>query len=88
MMIRQALEMDNKKLYRKLMQLTGISPVNYLRKIRLRRAAQLLEQGGYSVSEVMYMVGYVNASHFTSNFSEEFGMTPGKYLKNNRTMSD
>ncbi|MGM9753117.1 MAG: response regulator [Candidatus Cryptobacteroides sp.] len=84
----QALEMDNKRLYRKLMQLTGISPVNYLRKIRLRRAAQLLEQGGYSVSEVMYMVGYVNASHFTSNFSEEFGMTPGKYLKNNRKMSD
>lgn len=84
----RALEMDNKKLYRKILQLTGMTPVSYLRKLRIRRAAHLIEQGGYSISEVMYMVGYVNASHFSSNFNDEFGMTPRNFQKNLKKMSE
>ena len=75
----QLLEIDNKQLYRKIKQLTGITPVSYLRKLRVSRAAYLLEQGKFTVSEVMYMVGYSNASHFSKLFARQTGLTPKQY---------
>lgn len=79
---------DNKQLYRKLKQLTGLTPVNYIRKLRMRKAAVLLEQEKFTVSEVMYLVGYSNSSYFSKCFAEEFGSTPKGYAATKRTMSD
>lgn len=72
---------DNKQLYRKLKQLTGSTPVNYIRKLRMRKASILLEEGKFTVSEVMFMVGYSNPSYFSKCFAEEFGMAPKDYRK-------
>lgn len=72
---------DNKQLYRKLKQLTGSTPVNYIRKLRMRKASILLEEDRFTVSEVMFMVGYSNPSYFSKCFAEEFGMSPKDYRK-------
>lgn len=63
-MLSDLMDIDGKQLYRKLKQLTGSSPVDYIRQIRMKKAAVLLAQKKFSVSEVMYMVGYTNASYF------------------------
>lgn len=72
---------DNKQLYRKLKQLTGSTPVNYIRKLRMRKASILLEEDRFTVSEVMFLVGYSNPSYFSKCFAEEFGMSPKDYRK-------
>lgn len=72
---------DQKQLYRKLKQLTGQTPVSYMRKLRMKKAALLLEQQKFTVSEVMYLVGYTNASHFSKCFSAEYGQTPKQYME-------
>lgn len=70
-----------KQLYRKIKQLTGRTPVAYIRAIRMKKAALLLRQRKFTVAEVMYMVGYSNASYFSKCFQEEFGITPKTYME-------
>ena len=79
-MLSDLMDIDGKQLYRKLKQLTGSSPVDYIRQIRMKKAAVLLAQKKFSVSEVMYMVGYTNASYFSRCFVAEFNMTPKQYM--------
>lgn len=69
------------QLYRKLSSLTGLSSIQFIRSIRLKRAAQLLLQDSSSVSNVMYMVGFNNLSYFSKLFKEEFGCMPKDYAK-------
>ena len=69
-----------KQLYRKIKQLTGHTPVTYIRTVRMKKAALLLRQRKFTVAEVMYMVGYSNASYFSKCFQEEFGTTPKNYM--------
>ena len=71
--------LGGKLIYRKIKQLTGLTPVEYLRTLRLRKAAALLREGKLSVSEVMYRVGFTNASYFSKCFQAEFGTTPKNY---------
>lgn len=74
-------DFPEKQLYRKLKQFTGLSAVEYIRSIRLKRAALLLQSGSFTVSEVMYSVGFSNASYFTRAFSAAYNMTPSEYMK-------
>ena len=70
------------QLYRKIKSITGMSAIQFLRSIRLKRAAQLLSSGsGMSVTEVMYAVGFNNISYFSKIFSAEFGVHPKDYRK-------
>lgn len=75
----RTLGMSSKTLYRLIKKLVGVSPVDYIRQTRLRKAAMLLEQGKFSVSEVMYMVGFSSSSYFSKCFAAMFGCTPGQY---------
>ena len=72
---------STKQLYRKIKQLTGHTPVMYIRTVRMKKAALLLCQRKFTVAEVMYMVGYANASYFSKCFQEEFGVTPKNYME-------
>lgn len=65
-----------------IMQLTGVSPVEYIRNIRMEKAGLLLREGKFSVSEVMYMVGFTKSGYFSKCFQEAFGMTPSAYIRN------
>ena len=71
--------MGNKLVYRRLKQLTGKTPVEYIRSIRLNKAAALLRQKKFTISEVMYMSGFSNASYFSKCFFSEYGCTPREY---------
>lgn len=73
----------NKMIYRKIKQLTGMSVVEYIRSIRLKKAALYLKQNKLTISEIIYMVGYSNPSYFTKCFKEEFGVSP-KDFKNSQ----
>jgi DNA-binding response OmpR family regulator/anti-sigma regulatory factor (Ser/Thr protein kinase) len=70
--------MDRTGLYRKLMAITGQAPTEFIRAVRLKKAAQML-QHGQSVSEVAEQVGFGSNSYFTKCFQEEFGVKPSKY---------
>ncbi len=70
---------NNKQIYRKIKQLTGMSPVEYIKSVRMKKAAMLLRQQKFSVAEVMYLVGFSNHSYFSKCFKAEFNMTPWQY---------
>ena len=61
-------------------QVTGIVPVEYLRRYRFARAMELL-QAGQSVSEVALAVGFRNLCHFSREFKAQLGLTPSQYKK-------
>ncbi len=69
------------QLYRKIKFLTGLSPVQFIRSIRLKRAAQILVKDNSSVSDVMYSVGFNNLSYCGKVFKEEFGYLPKQFKK-------
>ena len=71
----------SKLLYRRIKQMTGKSPVEFIRHVRMQRAALLLKEGKFSVSEVMYMVGFSNSGYFSKCFSKAYGMTPAEYAR-------
>lgn len=71
---------SSKQIYRKLKELTGHTAVDYIKSIRLKKAAFLLSQHKFTVSEVMYMVGFSNSSYFSKCFSELYGKTPKQYM--------
>lgn len=66
-------------LYRKLLALTGKSVVEFIRVIKLQRAAQLLKQSQLGVAEVAYRVGFNNPRYFTKYFKEHFKVLPSVY---------
>jgi signal transduction histidine kinase/ligand-binding sensor domain-containing protein/DNA-binding response OmpR family regulator len=74
-----ALAMSRIQLYRKLKALTGETPNNVIRTIRLKRAAQLLATRQFNVSEVAYKVGFTDLKYFRERFREQFGVNPGEY---------
>ncbi len=75
---------NEKRLYRRLKQLTGASVIEYIRSIRLKKAALLLQSCNYTVAEVMYSVGFNNASYFSRAFSAVYHMPPSEYMKSFR----
>ena len=69
------------QLYRKVKALTGISPVELMRKIRLNKAREMLLTTEKNISEVAYEVGFSAPSYFTKCFKEEFGQLPNELLR-------
>ena len=69
-------------LYKKLMSITGKSPIEFIRILRVKRGKQLLEQSQKSVSEISYEIG-LSPKQFAKYFKEEFGSTPSIYKKEN-----
>lgn len=69
------------QLYRKLNALTEMTVKEFVRNIRLKRAAQLLIQKKMNVSEVAYAVGFKDLSHFRKCFRQEFGMSSSEYIE-------
>lgn len=69
------LGMSRSNLYKKLMAITGLSPLHFIRTLRIKRGRQLLEQGGYQVSQVAYQIGF-SPKQFAKYFKEEYGLSP------------
>lgn len=77
--------MSRATLYRKVKALTALSPNEYIRKVRMQQARQLLLQGRLTVSEVSFKVGINSTPYFRQCFKEEFGMTPSEYLASHKS---
>ena len=75
------LAMSSSKLYRKITQLTDLSPNEFIRTIRLKKSAQLLKTKNYNVSEVADMVGFNDPLYFSRCFKKQFGHSPSTLLK-------
>ena len=80
--IGEEMGMSRVQLYRKVKSLTGMTPVELLRKARLARGRQLLEVTDHSISEIAYDVGFTAPSYFAKCFKDEFGMKPGEVRNN------
>ncbi len=81
--------MSRMQLYRKVKALTNHTVNNYVKTIRLNKAAQLLMTTDYQISEIAYKVGYSDPSNFTKNFSKHFNQSPTQFLisqKKNQTV--
>ena len=70
--------------YRKIKSLTGQTPSQFVRTIRLKRAAELLSRKSDNISQIAYQVGFSNISYFNKCFKDQFEMTPGDFLKTNQ----
>lgn len=75
------LNMSRVALYKKLLAITGQSPVSFIRSIRLKKAVNLIEDTDLSLSEIAYRVGFNNPKYFTKSFKQEFGITPSEWQK-------
>lgn len=76
-----AMALSRVQLYRKLKALTDQTPTDFIRTLRLRRAAQLLDQQAGNVAEVAYSVGFQNLSYFAKTFKELHGVAPSEWRK-------
>ena len=73
------LGMSNSKLYRKLKEITDLSPNEFICTIRLKKSTELLRSGKYNVSEIAIMVGFSDPLYFSRCFKKQFGVSPSKY---------
>ena len=73
--------MSRSGLLRKIKMLFNLSPVDFIRLIRLRKAAELIQTGQYRVGEICYMVGINSPSYFSKLFLKQFGVSPKDFEK-------
>ena len=75
----QSVGMSRSTFYNKIKSLTGLSPVEFIRDIRLKRASQLLGTGQLLIKEVAFMTGFSDTKYFGECFKNKYGMTPMEY---------
>lgn len=75
----QKLGMGRTVFYQKLKSIVGLSPVDFVREMRIKRAMQLLETGEYNVSTVAYMTGFNDPKYFSKCFKKKYGVSPSEF---------
>ncbi|WP_320019615.1 two-component regulator propeller domain-containing protein [Labilibaculum manganireducens] len=75
------LNLSKSTLYRKIKTITGLSPIEFIRNIKLKHASKMLKSGHISISEVAYSVGFSDPKYFASCFKAEFNITPSEFQK-------
>lgn len=83
-MLAEEVNLSRSSLHRKLKDLVGTSPTDFVRLIRLKKAADLITEGSYRIGEVCYIVGINSPSYFIKIFQKQFGMTPKEFEKRQR----
>ena len=75
----EALRISRTKFFYKLKGLTGESPNVFFKTYKLNRAAELILEGRYTISEIADMTGFSTLSHFSKSFKKQFGLAPSEY---------
>jgi AraC-like DNA-binding protein len=75
------MNMSRPTLYRKIKGLSDLTPNELINLTRLKKAAELLREGNYKISEVASMVGYSLQSNFSRDFHRQFGVTPSSFIQ-------
>lgn len=73
--------------FKKLKMLTGLAPIEFIKEMRVKRAAQLIESGDFNMTQIAYMVGINDPRYFSKCFKQRFGMTPTEYKEHAKTKS-
>lgn len=76
--------MGRTNFFNKIKGLTGLSPIDFVKEFKLKKAIQLLESGNYNVSEVSYMSGFSDPGYFSRCFKEKYKVAPSKFYKMNK----
>lgn len=84
-MLSQEVGMSRTQLHRRMKELTGISPSDFIRNIRLRQAATLLKSKTLTITQIAYTVGFTSQTHFSSSFKKMYGMSPKEYMESQET---
>ena len=71
--------------YRKLKSIIGLTPVDFIREIRIKRAVQLIDSGEYNFSQIAYMTGFSDPKYFSKCFKKVMGVTPTEYKEKKDT---
>ena len=77
--ITEAMRISRTKLYYKIKGLTGNNPNVFFKTYKLNRAAELLREGKYNISELADLTGFNTLSHFSASFKKQFGVSPREY---------
>jgi AraC-like DNA-binding protein len=72
--------MSRTSFYRKIVDLTGETPVEFVRSVRLNKAAEFLEKSDMKIAEVGYAVGFTTPNYFTRAFKAKFDLSPSEYV--------
>ena len=78
------MNMSISTLYRKIKSATSLSPNDFIKLCKLKKAAEMLSQGDMRVSEVSDQLGFSKSSYFSACFMKQFGMTPHEFIKKSR----
>lgn len=78
-MMASEMNMSRSVLFKKLKAITGLSPKEYLKILRMRHAAELITKTSHSISEITYMVGINDPHYFSNCFKKQYGMSPTEY---------
>jgi signal transduction histidine kinase/ligand-binding sensor domain-containing protein/DNA-binding NarL/FixJ family response regulator len=71
--------LSRSSMFKKIKSLTDLAPVDFIKEIRIQRAAQLIETGEFNISQVTYMVGMTDPRYFSKCFKQKFGVSPREY---------
>ncbi len=77
----EKVNMSRSTLTRKLKAITGLTPLEYIRRVKMQHACRMLKDPHTTVNEVALALGYYNRKYFTACFPEEYGMTPSEVKK-------
>ena len=80
MRITEMMKISRTKFYYKVKGLTGENPSVFFKRYKLNRAATLLKEGKYNMSEIAYMTGFNTPSHFSTSFKKQFGVPPSDFV--------
>ena len=76
-----AMLMSKSTLFRKVKANTNLNINEYIRLVRLKKAAELLSEGKYRINEVAYLVGFSSPSYFANKFQQQFNLSPSEFLR-------
>ncbi len=71
-------------LYNRLLEYTGLSPVEFIRSVKLEKAKDLLEKSDMNIAAIAYETGFANPNYFTKVFKAQFKMTPSEFVAEKR----
>lgn len=83
-LICEQMGLSRSSFYRKVKEVTGLSPVDLVRNIRLETAAELLKASPDNIEEIARQVGFSNRSYFTRSFKKQYGISPSEYVQNRK----
>ena len=72
--------MSRSSLYSKLLDITGQTPVEFIRSVKLEKAAELLKKSNMTIAEIAYSVGFGTPNYFAKSFKAKFNMLPSEYI--------